>query len=142
MNCDALGSESEAAPCACPAVMEQPPGTADDLQAAQDIPAVVDLTRRAEPCAMVRRNPVGWYQDSDQTSAALSFPDPAPCTVQSGGQILPDNALSHTTVTLSYVSRSHVFSTQDSQPGNSSVYGVPHSANTRSSLRVSSEKWA
>ncbi|CAL9707768.1 unnamed protein product [Knipowitschia caucasica] len=83
--------------------MAQPPGRADDHQTPQDL----STSSRTEQCAVVRRNP-GWYQNSDQ-----------------GSPILPDNALSRTTVTLSYVSRSHVFSTQDSLCGNSNVYGVP-----------------
>ncbi|XP_020784577.2 uncharacterized protein si:dkey-94l16.4 isoform X2 [Boleophthalmus pectinirostris] len=108
--------------------MEQPPGTADDLQTPQDLstsslPAVVNLTRRGGECAMIRTS--SWYQTAEQGSTGSSYPDTAPCTVQSGGQILPDNAFSPTTVTLSYVSRSHVFSTQDSLSGTSSVYGVP-----------------
>lgn len=98
-------------------VMEQPPGT-DDLHPPQDLsasalPAVLDLTRRGrDQC-----DP-GWFHNANSNSTA-------PYSAQSGGQILPDNALSHTTVTLSYVSRSHVFSTRDSLSGNSSVYGVP-----------------
>ncbi|KAI9999591.1 hypothetical protein NQD34_018373 [Periophthalmus magnuspinnatus] len=109
--------------------MEQPPGTADDLQTPQDLstsslPAVVDLTKRGGECPMIRRTS-SWYQTTDPGNTGPSYPDIAPCTVQSGGQIQPDNAFSHTTVTLSYVSRSHVFSTQDSLSGTSSVYGVP-----------------
>uniref|UniRef100_A0AAV2MNV7 PHD-type domain-containing protein n=1 Tax=Knipowitschia caucasica TaxID=637954 RepID=A0AAV2MNV7_KNICA len=89
--------------CGIYVVMAQPPGRADDHQTPQDL----STSSRTEQCAVVRRNP-GWYQNSDQ-----------------GSPILPDNALSRTTVTLSYVSRSHVFSTQDSLCGNSNVYGVP-----------------
>ncbi|XP_072312572.1 uncharacterized protein [Eucyclogobius newberryi] len=104
--------------------MEQPPGTADNLQTPQDLPVVVDLTRTGEQCATVRSNP-SWYQNVDQSSSPIPFPDTSPCIAPSGAQTLPNNAFSHTTVTLSYVSRSHVFSAQDSLSGNCSVYGIP-----------------
>lgn len=109
--------------------MEQPPGT-DDLHTPQDLststlPTVLDLTRRGgDQCALVRGNP-GWYHNANSSNTGLPLPDATPSTAECGGQIQPDNAFSHTTVTLSYVSRSHVFSTHDSLSGNSSVYGVP-----------------
>lgn len=109
--------------------MEQPPGT-DDLHTPQDLstsalPTVLDLTRRGgDQCALVNGNP-GWYHDANSNNTGLPLPEATPSSAQCGGQIQPDNAFSHTTVTLSYVSRSHVFSTHDSLSGNSSVYGVP-----------------
>ncbi|KAM6964718.1 uncharacterized protein LKV04_020461 [Tautogolabrus adspersus] len=101
--------------------MEEPPGSVDDLQpqdlSTSSLPAVIDLTRRGEDCvlspasldALRRVSRPTWYQNS-----ATSSPASSGITVQPGDQIQPDNAFSHTTVTLSYVSRSHVFSTHDS----------------------------
>lgn len=104
-------------------VMEPPHGT-DDLHVPQDLSTsalspVLDPTRRVDQCALVSRNSA-WYHNADSNHTS----DTTPVTDQHGGQIQPDNAFSHTTVTLSYVSRSHVFSTHDSLSGNS-VYGVP-----------------
>lgn len=107
-------------------VMEQPHGT-DELHIPQDLstsalPPALDLTRRGvDQCALVRRNSA-WYHNADSNHTGV--PDTTPVTAQHSGQIQPDNAFSQTTVTLSYVSRSHVFSTHDSLSGNS-VYGVP-----------------
>ncbi|KAM7382185.1 hypothetical protein PAMA_012852 [Pampus argenteus] len=114
--------------------MEQPPGSLDDLQP-QDLssssnPTVIDLTRKGEECVLdalrVVKSP-GWYADSETSNPGLpssetGSPD---TTLQSGDQIQPDDAFSHTTVTLSYVSRSHVFSTHDSPSRHSPLYSVP-----------------
>ncbi|XP_041671634.1 uncharacterized protein si:dkey-94l16.4 [Cheilinus undulatus] len=102
--------------------MEEPPGSLDDLQpqdlSTTSLPTVIDLTRRADECvlsptsldALRRVTSPAWYQNSATSSPASS----SSITLQPGDQIQPDNAFSHTTVTLSYVSRSHVFSTHDS----------------------------
>lgn len=117
--------------------MEQPPGSLDDLQP-QDlssVPTVIDLTRKGEECVLnatsldalrVVKSP-GWYPNSGTSNPGLpssetGSPD---VTLQSGDQIQPDNAFSHTTVTLSYVSRSHVFSAHDSLSQHSPLYSVP-----------------
>uniref|UniRef100_A0A146WXE0 Si:dkey-94l16.4 n=1 Tax=Fundulus heteroclitus TaxID=8078 RepID=A0A146WXE0_FUNHE len=113
--------------------MEQPPGSLEDLQnqdvSAYIIPGVIDLTRKEGEClhsspsldALRRVKGSGWAPNSGASIHALQFPETGSpdVTVRSGDQIQPDNALSHTTVTLSYVSRSHVFSTH-----NSPVYSV------------------
>ncbi|XP_057682163.1 retinoic acid-induced protein 1 [Corythoichthys intestinalis] len=98
--------------------MEQPPGSLDDLQpqdlSTSSIRSVVDLTKKASQNVMscnVQRliHMPDWHPNSgllETTSSNASH--------QSVDQIQPDNALSHTTVTLSYVSRSHIYSS--SQP--------------------------
>lgn len=125
--------------CLIAVAMEQPPGSLDDLQP-QDlstcsIPTVIDLTRKTEECVLndnslealrMVKNP-SWYPNSGSSKTSLPFTDTAPSDIslQSGDPIQPDNAFSNTTVTLSYVSRSHVFSTHDSLPQHSALYGVP-----------------
>ncbi|XP_041714655.1 transcription factor 20 [Coregonus clupeaformis] len=118
--------------------MEQPPGDSDDLQpqdlsSTRSLPAAIDLTRKGEDC-LVKANsmeplqvvkPPSWYPGSG-SSKGLSFPETDPDhRLQPGDQIQPDNAFSNTTVTLSYVSRSHVFSAHDSLSQHSSLYCVP-----------------
>ncbi|MEQ2193604.1 hypothetical protein XENOCAPTIV_005635, partial [Xenoophorus captivus] len=109
-------------------VMEQPPGSLDDLQyqgvSASTLPSVTDLTRKEEECllsspsldALRRVKGSGWAPNAGSTIPLLQFSETGSSDValRSGDQIHPDNALSHTTVTLSYVSRSHVFSTHNS----------------------------
>lgn len=119
--------------------MEQPPGSVDDLQpqdlSTSSIPTVIDLTRRGGGCVLnspaldavqVVKSP-SWYPNSGTSNPGLQFSETgaSDITLQSGDQVQPDNALSHTTVTLSYVSRSHVFSTQDSVSQHSPLYSVP-----------------
>ncbi|XP_034563314.1 transcription factor 20 [Notolabrus celidotus] len=106
--------------------MEEPPMSVDDLQpqdlSTSSLPSVMDLTRRGEECvlspasldALRRVTSSAWYQNSGTSTPGFSETQSSDITPQPGDQIQPDNAFSHTTVTLSYVSRSHVFSTQDS----------------------------
>lgn len=120
-------------------VMEQPHATIDDLQpqdlSTSSIPTVIDLTRKGEECVLssasldtlqIVRSP-GWYQNSGTGNPGLQLSEAgsSDITLQPGDQIQPDNAFSHTTVTLSYVSRSHVFSTHDSLSRHSPLYSVP-----------------
>lgn len=123
----------------CPAVMEQPPGSFDELQpqdlSTSGLPAVIDLTRKGgeervlNPASLdalrMVRSP-GWYPDPRAADPGLPYSASASSDValQAGDQIQPDNAFSHTTVTLSYVSRSHVFSAHDSL-SRSPLYSVP-----------------
>ncbi|XP_016102845.1 uncharacterized protein [Sinocyclocheilus grahami] len=112
--------------------MEEPPSDSDGLQP-QDLspvcslPNIFDLTRNAEEC-LLKANPIdalrvvqtpGWFVNPG-TSNGMLLPetdsDPLPLPTD---QIQPDNAFSNTTVTLSYVSRSHVFSEH------SPIYDVP-----------------
>lgn len=114
--------------------MEQPPGRGDDLQpqdlSTSSIPTVIDLTRKSEECVLnatsldaVRQvKSPGWYQNPRDPGRTFLDTD---SINQSGEHIQPDNAFSHTTVTLSYVSRSRVFSTQDSVSRHSSLCSVP-----------------
>ncbi|XP_054457586.1 transcription factor 20 isoform X2 [Anoplopoma fimbria] len=119
--------------------MEQPPGSLDDLQpqdlSTSSIPAVIDLTRKGEECVLngtpldalhIVKSP-GWYPNSGTSNPGLPFSETgsSETTLHSGDPIEPDNAFSHTTVTLSYVSRSHVFSSHDSLSRHSPLYGVP-----------------
>ncbi|KAM4524552.1 uncharacterized protein PAE49_000818 isoform 1-T2 [Odontesthes bonariensis] len=119
--------------------MEQPPGSLDDFQPQDDstsnIPTVIDPTRKGEDCFLSSTAPdalrmgksPGWYPNSGTTNAGLQFSETgsSDITLQSGDQIQPDNAFSHTTVTLSYVSRSHVFTTHNSLSRHSPLYSVP-----------------
>lgn len=120
--------------------MEQPPGSIDDLQP-QDlstscIPTVIDLTRKGEECVLnsttafdglsMVKSP-GWFPNSGNSNPGLQgFSETSSSDIahQSGDQIQPDNAFSRTTVTLSYVSRSHVFSFQDTLSQHSPLYSV------------------
>ncbi|XP_029311737.1 transcription factor 20 [Cottoperca gobio] len=119
--------------------MEQPPGSLDELQpqdlTTSSVPTVIDLTRKGEDRVLnstsldalrMVKSP-GWYPNSGTSNPGLPFSETgsSDTTLQSGDQIQPDNAFSHTTVTLSYVSRSHVFSTHDSLPRHSPLYDVP-----------------
>ncbi|XP_073346085.1 uncharacterized protein [Pagrus major] len=118
--------------------MEQPPGSLDDLQpqdlSTSSIATVIDLTRRGEECVLnatsldalrMVKSP-GWYPNSGTSNPGLPFSETgsSDLTLQSGDQIQPDNAFSRTTVTLSYVSRSHVFSNHDSLSRHSPLCGV------------------
>lgn len=120
--------------------MEQPPGSLDDLQpqdlSTSSIATVIDLTRKGDECvrsatsldALRMVKSPSWYPNSGTSNPGLTFSERASSsdiTLQSGDQIQPDNAFSHTTVTLSYVSRSHVFSTPDSLPRHTPLCGVP-----------------
>ena len=119
--------------------MERPSGSLDDLQP-QDlstcsIPAVINLAGQSEECVlnassmealqMVRNT--NWYPLSGNDITGLPFSEtpPSDSRLQAGDQIQPDNAFSNTTVTLSYVSRSHLFSTHDSLSQHSALYSVP-----------------
>ncbi|XP_047465931.1 retinoic acid-induced protein 1 isoform X2 [Mugil cephalus] len=119
--------------------MEQPPGSIDDLQpqdlSASGIPTVIDLTRKGDECVLnstpvnalrVAKSP-GCFPNSGTSQPGLHVSETGSTDVAlpSGDQIQPDNAFSHTTVTLSYVSRSHVFSTHDSLSQHSAPHGVP-----------------
>ncbi|KAI3365394.1 hypothetical protein L3Q82_010484 [Scortum barcoo] len=121
-------------------VMEQPPGSLDDLQpqdlSTSGVPTVIDLTRTGEECvldatsldALRMVTSPGWYPNSGTSSPALpllSETGSSDITLQAGDRIQPDNAFSHTTVTLSYVSRSRVFSAPDSLSRHSPLYSVP-----------------
>uniref|UniRef100_A0A6Q2YRU0 PHD-type domain-containing protein n=1 Tax=Esox lucius TaxID=8010 RepID=A0A6Q2YRU0_ESOLU len=117
--------------------MEPQPRESDDLQP-QDLSstcshAAMDLTRKGEECLLKTSSvdairvvkPSSWYPGSGG-SKGLPFPNTDPeHRLQPGDQIQPDNAFSNTTVTLSYVSRSHVFSTHDTLSQHSTLYGVP-----------------
>ncbi|XP_041939468.1 transcription factor 20 isoform X1 [Alosa sapidissima] len=104
-------------------IMDQPDSSGDglqpqDLSSSCALPIAFDLSKKGEDClrkasaveALHVVQPQGWYVGAG-TSEAVTFPEntcdlsPVP-----GEQIQPDNAFSNTTVTLSYVSRSHVFS--------------------------------
>ncbi|KAG7236454.1 hypothetical protein INR49_000932 [Caranx melampygus] len=113
--------------------MEQAAGSLDDLQpqdlSTSSLPTVIDLTRKGEECVLnttslqMVKNP-GWYPNSGTSNPGLACGS-SDIILQSGDHIQPDNAFSHTTVTLSYVSRSHVFSTQDSLSQHSPLCGIP-----------------
>lgn len=118
--------------------MEQAPGSLDDLQpqdlSASSISTLIDSTRKREGCvssdaslSTLVRSP-GWCPNSASCNPQLTFSESAGSSdvnIQSGDQIHPDNALSHTTVTLSYVSRSHVCITRNSSSQRSPLSSLP-----------------
>ncbi|XP_035389400.1 uncharacterized protein CG5098 isoform X2 [Electrophorus electricus] len=118
--------------------MEQPLGNSDGLQpqelsSACNLPSVFDLTRNGEECLLKANSidalhvvqPPSWYVSSG-TSNGMALPENDPNhSSQPNDQTQPDNAFSNTTVTLSYVSRSHVFSTQNTLSQHSQLIGVP-----------------
>ncbi|XP_061823159.1 uncharacterized protein [Nerophis lumbriciformis] len=118
-----------------PIVMEQPLGSLDDLQpqdlSASNILTVIDLTKKGSlsgtSCDVQRVVTVpNWHSNSGTSNPELSSSSEttlANILQQSGDHIQPDNALSRTTVTLSYVSRSHIHADSASQL--SPLYGVP-----------------
>ncbi|XP_026207386.1 transcription factor 20 [Anabas testudineus] len=118
--------------------MEQPPGSLDDLQpqdlSTSSIPTVIDLTRKDEECvpdatsldALQIKSP-GCYSNSGTSNPGLPFSETgsSDVTLQSVDQNQPNDAFSHTTVTLSYVSRSHVLSNPESLSRHSPGYKMP-----------------
>ncbi|XP_051958851.1 transcription factor 20 [Xyrauchen texanus] len=118
--------------------MEQPPSNSDglqpqDLSSTCSLPNIFDLSRNSEEC-LLKSNPIdalhvvqtpGWFV-SPGTSNGMLLPendsDQLPLPTD---QINPDDAFSNTTVTLSYVSRSHVFSNHNTLSEHSPIYGVP-----------------
>ncbi|KAM8836572.1 uncharacterized protein AB9W97_002194 isoform 2-T2 [Spinachia spinachia] len=111
--------------------MEQRPGSLDHLQpqdlSISSIPNVIDLTRKGEECVnspsldalRMVKNPC-LYPNSVPSNPVLPFlvTSSSETSLQSRDPIQPDEAFSHTTVTLSYMGRSHVSS-------HDSLYGVP-----------------
>ncbi|KAJ8413730.1 hypothetical protein AAFF_G00082370 [Aldrovandia affinis] len=108
--------------------MEPPPPAQSGGLHPQDLSpcsltTVFDLTRKGEE-SLLKTNSMdalhvvkapGWYSINPVTNKGLVFPDNDTDHIpQPSEQIQPDNAFSNTTVTLSYVSRSHVFSSHDS----------------------------
>ncbi|KAI5627342.1 hypothetical protein C0J50_13034 [Silurus asotus] len=117
--------------------MDQASDSSDGLQpqehaASCNLPRVFDLTKNGEECLLKTNaiealhivQPPGWYLSSGTNGSVLPADQSDP-SMQAGDQIQPDNALSNTTVTLSYVTRSHVFSAHDSLSQHSQIYGVP-----------------
>ncbi|XP_029384369.1 transcription factor 20 isoform X2 [Echeneis naucrates] len=116
--------------------MEQAAGSLDDLQpqdlSTTSLPTVIDLTRKGEECVLnatslqMVKSP-GWYPNSGTGTPGIAYSDAGSSDIsfQSGDHIQPDNAFAHTTVTLSYVSRSHVFPTQDTMSQHSALCGMP-----------------
>lgn len=117
--------------------MDQPDSNGDglqpqDLSSSCTIPIAFDLSKKSEDClrkasaveALHVVQPPGWYVGAG-TSEGLTFPE-NPCDLSpvAGEQIQPDNAFSNTTVTLSYVSRSHVFSSGTPLTANCPLYDV------------------
>lgn len=117
--------------------MDQPDSNGDglqpqDLSSSCTLPIAFDLSKKSEDClrkasaveALHVVQPPGWYVGAG-TSEGLTFPENA-CGLSpvAGEQIQPDNAFSNTTVTLSYVSRSHVFSSGTPLTANCPLYDV------------------
>lgn len=121
-----------------PVVMERAPESLDDLQpqhlSTSSFSTVIDLTKKGEECVSsvaslnsLVKSP-GWCPNPaicDPQFTLSESPGSSGVKLQSGDQIHPDDALSHTTVTLSYVSRSHVCTTHDSLSKHSPLSGLP-----------------
>ncbi|XP_053367664.1 transcription factor 20 [Clarias gariepinus] len=118
--------------------MEQPSDSSDGLQPQElsstcNLPRVFDLTKNSEECLLKTNSiealhvvqPPGWYLSSGPSNGAVIPEDESDPSLQPSEQIQPDNALSNTTVTLSYVTSSHVFSANDSLSQHSQIYSVP-----------------
>ncbi|XP_061088386.1 transcription factor 20 isoform X2 [Conger conger] len=108
--------------------MEPPPSGQSGALHPQDhslcsLTTVFDLTRKGEE-SLLKTNAMetlhvvkgpSWYSINPVTSKGLVFPEnDSDHTPRPSEQIQPDDAFSDTTVTLSYVNRSHVFSSRDS----------------------------
>lgn len=118
--------------------MERAPESLDDLQpqhlSTSSFSTVIDLTKKGEECVSsvaslnsLVKSP-GWCPNPaicDPQFTLSESPGSSDVKLQSGDQIHPDDALSHTTVTLSYVSRSHVCTTHDSLSKHSPLSGLP-----------------
>lgn len=113
--------------------MEQPPGSIDDLQP-QDLSmsssaSVIDLTKKGEGCISSKVPSVDTLQAASNWCPISSASNPSLTSdilLQSGeDHIRPDIALSNTTVTVSYVSRSHVISSHESLSQHLPLCGVP-----------------
>lgn len=121
-----------------PVVMERVPGSLDDLQpqdlSTSSISTVIDLTRNGEECVSsiaslnsLVKSPA-WCANPSACNPQLTLPESpgsSDINLQSENQIHPDDALSHTTVTLSYVSRSHVCTTHDLLSQHLPLSGLP-----------------
>lgn len=118
--------------------MEQPSDNSDGLQpqelpSACNLPRVFDLTKNSDECLLKSNSidalhvvqPPGWYLSSGTSNGSVLPEDETDLSLQPIEQVQPDNALSNTTVTLSYVTRSHVFSAHDSHSQHSQIYSVP-----------------
>lgn len=106
--------------------MEPPPSSQSGGLHPQDrslcsLTTVFDLSRKGEE-SLLKNNAMetlhvvkgpSWYSINPVTNKGLVFPENDHTPLPSE-QIQPDDAFSNTTVTLSYVNRSHVFSSHDS----------------------------
>lgn len=118
--------------------MDQPPDNSDGLQPQEisstcSLPHVFDLTKNSGEC-LLKTNPMealhavqppNWFLSSGTSNGIMVSEDEFGPLQQSTDQIQPDNALSNTTVTLSYVTKSHVFSDQDPISQHSPIYSIP-----------------
>lgn len=105
-----------------------------DLSTTTSISTVIDLTRKGEEClsSVASLNSLvkspRWSPNPATCGPQLTLtesPGSLDVKLQSGDQIQLDDALSHTTVTLSYVSRSHVCTTLDSFSQHSPLSSLP-----------------
>lgn len=118
--------------------MERAPESLGDLQpqdlSTSSISTMIDLTKKGEECVSsvaslnsLVKSP-GWCPNPATCDPQLTLSESAGSSdikLQSGDQIYPDDALSHTTVTLSYVSRSHVCTPHDSLSQQLPLPGLP-----------------
>lgn len=103
--------------------MEEAPSSSDALQP-QDLSSAcslpdIECLLKANPIDALRVVPTPAWILGPGTSNGILLPESDSEPTIPAGQIQPDEAFSNTTVTLSYVSRSHLFSEH------SPVYGVP-----------------
>ncbi|KAA0725382.1 Transcription factor 20 [Triplophysa tibetana] len=118
--------------------MEQPPSNSEsfqpqDLSSTCSLPNIFDLSKNGED-ALLKANPLdalhvvqrpGWFVSPGTSNGLLLPENDADALPLPPDQIQPDNAFSNTTVTLSYVSRSQVFSNPNALSDHSPIYAVP-----------------
>lgn len=118
--------------------MEQPPSNSDgfqpqDLSSTCSLPNIFDLSKNGED-ALLKANPLdslhvvqtpGWFVSPGTSNGLLLPENDSDALPLPPDQIHPDNSFSNTTVTLSYVSRSQVFSNPNAISDHSPIYDVP-----------------
>lgn len=113
--------------------MDQPSGILGEIQpqdvSPSDIPPVIDLPGKPEECstaqdALQSVRSSSWCPNTSDPGLQFSDSSSSDIAIQPRDQNQLNNTLSHTTVTLSYISRSHVFSSNCvSQP--SPLFNIP-----------------
>ncbi|XP_077595618.1 uncharacterized protein LOC144211920 [Stigmatopora nigra] len=120
--------------------MEQPSRSQDDLQpqdlSTSAIQNVVDLTKKGSQNVMSCIGQHLIHRPDWHSTSGLLETTSLNASHQSTDQIQPDNALSNTTVTLSYVSRSHIYSTSQPLTGLQPICKFPLAPSSEAEKRI------